>query len=93
MDKTIVCKLDQTGYLNCTVYVLGGGYILHQETTPVIHAAETISNICCHSQIKAVALYGPVTHIERVRQNILKNKTNFAYDDVEVFINPIGGIF
>jgi len=92
-SKSIVCKLDQNGYLNCTIYVLGEGHTLFQETTPFIHAAETISDLCKNVEIKTVALYGPVTHIERVRQNILKNKTNFAYNNVEVYINPIGGDF
>lgn len=92
MGKTIVCKLDPNGYLNSTIYVLGGGYILEQVETKVTDIANTISTLCENNAIEKVALYGPVTHLGKIRQYILANKTNFAYNETEVLINPIEGV-
>jgi len=92
MGKTVVCKLDQNGYLNSTIYILSGGYTVNQIATTVIDVADTISTICENDKIETVALYGPATHLGKIRQNILSNKTKFAYNDTEVLINPIEGV-
>lgn len=90
MAKRIVCRLDPTGYINSTIYVLNGGYIIHQTHTTVAAVADTISTMCQDNEIEKVALYGPEAHLAGIKQHILKNKTTFAYNNTEILINPTG---
>jgi len=89
MGKTVVCKLDPTGYLNSTIYILGGGYILNQVATTTAMIADTIAQICETNEIETVALYGPETYLTKTKQDILSSNTKFAYKNTQVLINPI----
>lgn len=88
MAKNIICKASLTGSLYSTIYITENGYTLDQLQCSNSSLGADIANICATQEIDKIALYGPATFLLKIKQDILENKTKFAYQNTEVLINP-----
>lgn len=88
MAKTIICQINLTGALQSVLYLQKDGQITHREYINVIDIGPRIADICEETEINNVILFGPASHLSKLKYNILSRRPNFAFNDTKVLINP-----